>query len=223
MKKIIYDIFFYLQKEKYVIARLPQNFPQKINQGSDVDIFCDNIERISKKVSPAINNFLTHEKNSNVNILNISNSHIQIDFNINKRFLFKLDIFDKIEDIKNFDISKKFFVNIFKNRKTLLIKKKSKKIKFYIPKSEDETFIRYLEFIKSGKKKKQHEKFFYKYINDKKLKKSFEHYISKKKLDVEILFDIFKKYKSQINYYKYKFDKHTINELMNLMIKKFNN
>ena len=171
MKKIIYDIFFYLQKEKYVIARLPQNFPQKINQGSDIDIFCDNIERISKKVSPAINNFLNHEKNSNVNILNISNSHIQIDFNINKRFLFKLDIFDKIEDIKNFDISKKFFVNIFKNRKTLLIKKKSKKIKFYIPKSEDETFIRYLEFIKSGKKKKQHEKFFYKYINDKKLKK----------------------------------------------------
>ena len=57
MKKIIYDIFFYLQKEKYVIARLPQNFPQKINQGSDIDIFCDNIERISKKVSPAINNF----------------------------------------------------------------------------------------------------------------------------------------------------------------------
>ena len=59
--------------------------------------------------------------------------------------------------------------------------------------------------------------------NDKKLKKSFDHYISKKKLDFEILIDIFKKYKSQINYYKYKFDKHSIKELMNLMIKKFNN
>ena len=73
------------------------------------------------------------------------------------------------------------------------------------------------------KKKKQHEKFFYRYIDDKKLKKSFDHYISKKKLDIEILLDIFKKYKSQINYYKYKFNKHSINELMNLIIKKFNN
>ena len=223
MKKIIDNIFFHLQKERYVIARLPQNFPQKINQGSDIDLFCDNIKKISKKISPAINYFLTHIKNSNVNILHISNSHIQIDFNINKRFLFKLDIFDKIEDVKNYDISKKFFINIFNNRKTLLIKKNSKIIKFYVPKSEDETFIRYLEFIKSGKKKKQHEKFFYRYINDKKLKKSFDHYISKKKLDFEILIDIFKKYKSQINYYKYKFDKHSIKELMNLMIKKFNN
>ena len=180
MKKIINDIFFHLQKERYVIARLPQNFPQKINQGSDIDIFCDDIKKISKKISPAINNFLTHKKNSNVSILNISNSHIQIDFNINKRFLFKLDIFDKIENIKNYDISKKFFIDILKNRKTLLIKKKSKNIKFYVPKSKDETFIRYLEFIKSGKKKKQHEKFFYRYIDDKKLKKSFDHYISKK-------------------------------------------
>ena len=119
-------------------------------------------------------------------------------------------------------IFQKFFVNILKTVKLYSLRK-PKKIKFYIPKSEDETFIRYLEFIKSGKKKKQHEKFFYKYINDKKLKKSFEHYISKKKLDLEILLDIFKKYKSQINYYKYKFDKHSINELMNLLVKKFNN
>ena len=221
MSKIIYQILNSIKNEKYVLIKIPQGFPKKFKKGSDLDILCSDIQSLIRKFYAVINKFLDIKKNSEVNLLNMSKNHFQIDFLINKKLLFKLDIFNNLQNFKELNDSSKLFKKILDNRKTLIINQASKNFRIFVPKDEDDTFIRYLEFIKSGKKKKQHEKFFLKFIQDKKLKNMFKYYVSKKKLDMITLVDIVKKYKSQVSYYKYKFKKHSVSELMNLLIKKY--
>ena len=58
-----------------------------------------------------------------------------------------------------------------------------------------------------------------KFIKDEKLKNSFKVYLNRSKNDFEVFLDLIRKYKSQINYYKYKINKHSLNEIA-LLIKK---
>ena len=217
MKNILFKIFHSIKNENYVIIKLPQNFPKQFKSGSDLDILCENNDKILKKIIQTANNsFLVSSKNE-LKIFYLSQNHTQVDFCIQKKILFKLDIFEKFENLKKINISAKLKNKILSNK----IQKKyynfPNNIKIKIPKKDDETFIRYLEFIKSGKKKNQHKQFFLKFINDERLKRLFKAYLDKKKINFEILLDIFRKYKSQINYYKYKLNKHSFNEIVRLI------
>ena len=215
MKKILLQLIKSIKNERYVIIKLHENFPKSLGKGSDLDILCEDNKKLFYKLRPTMNYFLLSNNNHEIKILELSQNHTQIDFYIKKILLFKLDIFDKYEN------SNKLKNKILNNRILKKFKNISKSTLIKVPKYDDDTFIRYTEFLKSGKKKVQHKKFFLKFINDQKLKNTFKVYLNRSKNDFEVLLDLIKKYKSQINYYKYKLDKHSLNEIAVLIKKKF--
>ena len=215
MKKILLQLIKSIKNERYVIIKLQENFPKNFKKGSDLDILCEDNKKLFHKLRPIINDFLLSNNNHEIKILELSQNHKQIDFYIKKILLFKLDIFDKYEN------SSKLKNKILNNRILKKFNNISKSTTIKVPKYDDDTFIRYTEFLKSGKKKNQHKKFFLKFIKDQKLKNTFKVYLNRSKNDFEVLLDLVKKYKSQINYYKYKLDKHSLNEIAVLIKKKF--
>ena len=211
MKKILLQLVKLINKERYVIIKLQEDFPKKFKKGSDLDILCEDNKKLFYKIRPLLNHFLLSNNNHEIRIIELTKNHKQIDFNIKKILLFKLDIFDKYED------SIKLKNKILNNRILKKFKNFSNSVKIKVPKYDDDIFIRYTEFLKSGKKKGQHKKFFLKFIKDQKLKDTFKTYLNRGKNDFEVLLDSIKKYKSQINYYKYKFNKHSFNEILRLI------
>lgn len=213
MKKILLQLIESIKKEHYVVIKLQENFPKNFLKGSDLDILCEDNKKLLFKLRPTINQFLLSKIDHEIEILDLSKNHIQVDFYKKKILLFKLDIFDEYENsnkLKNKILNNKILkkINIF-----------SKSTQIKVPKYDDDTFIRYTEFLKSGKKKNHHKKFFLKFINDQKLKNTFKVYLNRSKNDFEVFLDLIRKYKSQINYHKYKINKHSLNEIA-LLIKK---
>lgn len=221
MKYILFKVLQSIRNDNYVIIKLPQNFPKHFKTGSDLDILCKNNDKILKKIKLFANNFFLIKDKNELRIIYINQNHVQVDFYTKKKLLFKLDIFDKFKNFNEINISEKLKNKILNNKIEIKLQNFSNNLKIKIPKKNDETFVRYIEFLKSGKRKKQHKQFFYRFINDEKLKRSFSAYFNKRKIDFEIMFDVFRKYKSQINYYKYKFNKHSLNEILTLIKKKF--
>ena len=215
MKKILLQLVKVIKNERYVIIKLKENFPNNFNKGSDLDILCEDKNKLIFKFRTVINNFLLSNIKHQIKIIELSQSHCQIDFLIKNTLLFKLDIFDEYE------MSGKLKNKILDNKINKQFKYFSKSIKIKVPKYDDDIFIRYLEYLKSGKKKNQHKKFFLKFIKDERMKNTFKTYLNRGKNDLEVFFDLIKKYISQINYFKYKLNKHSLNEISTLVIKKF--
>ena len=207
MKKILIRLIESIKKERYVIIKLKENFPKSFLKGSDLDILCEDNKKLLYKLRPTINHFLLSKNDNEIKILDLSKNHIQVDFFKKKILLFKLDIFDEYEN------SNKLKQKILNNKIVKKINNFSKSTKIKIPKYDDDAFIRYTEFLKSGKKKNHHKKFFLKFTKDQKLKNTFKVYLNKSKNDFQIFLDLIRKYKSQINYYKYKINKHSLNEI----------
>lgn len=213
MKKILLQLIESIKKEHYVVIKLHENFPKNFLKGSDLDILCEDNKKLLYKLRPTINQFLLSKIDHEIEILDLSKNHIQVDFYKKKILLFKLDIFDEYEN------SNKLKNKILNNKILKKINNFSKSTQIKVPKYDDDTFIRYTEFLKSGKKKNHHKKFFLKFIKDQKLKNTFKVYLNRSKNDFEVFLDLIRKYKSQINYYKYKINKHSLNEIA-LLIKK---
>ena len=214
MKKILLQLVKVIKNERYVIIKLKENFPNNFNKGSDLDILCEDKNKLIFKFRTVINNFLLSNIKHQIKIIELSQSHCQIDFLIKNTLLFKLDIFDEYE------MSGKLKNKILDNKINKQFKYFSKSIKIKVPKYDDDIFIRYLEYLKSGKKKNQHKKFFLKFIKDERMKNTFKTYLNRGKNDLEVFFDLIKKYISQINYFKYKLNKLSLNEISTLVIKK---
>ena len=179
MKKILLQLVKVIKNERYVIIKLKENFPNNFNKGSDLDILCEDKNKLIFKFRTVINNFLLSNIKHQIKIIELSQSHCQIDFLIKNTLLFKLDIFDEYE------MSGKL-----KNK------------------------------ILDNKINKQF-KYFSKFIKDERMKNTFKTYLNRGKNDLEVFFDLIKKYISQINYFKYKLNKHSLNEISTLVIKKF--
>ena len=154
MKKILLQLIKSIKNERYVIIKLQENFPKSFKKGSDLDILCEDNKKLFHKLRPIINDFLLSNNNHEIKILELSQNHKQIDFYIKKILLFKLDIFDKYEN------SSKLKNKILNNRILKKFNNISKSTTIKVPKYDDDTFIRYTEFLKSGKKKINIKNFF---------------------------------------------------------------
>ena len=176
MKKILLQLVKVIKNERYVIIKLKENFPNNFNKGSDLDILCEDKNNLIFKFRTVINNFLLSNIKHQIKIIELSQSHCQIDFLIKNTLLFKLDIFDEYE------MSGKLKNKILDNKINKQFKYFSKSIKIKVPKYDDDIFIRYLEYLKSGKKKNQHKKFFLKFIKDERMKNTFKTYLNRGKM-----------------------------------------
>ena len=121
MKKILLQLVKVIKNERYVIIKLKENFPNNFNKGSDLDILCEDKNKLIFKFRTVINNFLLSNIKHQIKIIELSQSHCQIDFLIKNTLLFKLDIFDEYE--MSGKLKKKYLIiklisnlNIFQNQ-----------------------------------------------------------------------------------------------------------
>jgi len=142
MKKInLKQIFNKIYKEKYVICKLKDIFPD-YEFGSDLDILAAEPVHFVKEVMSELNKYIDHE--SKVNIEEVSETQIHVDFCsqdgiINIRF----DIYGALPNYSKLNIDRSLFNLIIANRES----KRVNGVDLYVPSIIDESLIRFFEYI----------------------------------------------------------------------------
>ncbi len=131
-------IFKKLEDKNYCIIKLPDVFPS-YDIGSDLDIFCYDVQDISKIILSNIQEFITADLK--IEIIN-NNTQIYIDIIHNDKIHFRFDLYGALPFYKNLDIKEAFFSSIIENSKML----KLDKINISVPSNIDEAILRYIEY-----------------------------------------------------------------------------
>jgi hypothetical protein len=132
------EIFHKLEHENYCIIKLPNNFPD-YDIGSDLDIFCYDVDNIAKLILSNVQKYITSNKE-----VKITKNHNQIYIDIveNKIIHFRFDLYGKLPYYNNINIKKAFFSSVIENTKNIDIKN----ITIKVPSDMDEAILRYIEY-----------------------------------------------------------------------------
>jgi len=131
------DLFNYIDTEDYAVVKLNENFPNYL-EGSDIDIFCENVRLLSQKIIYFGLRYLS--ESTSITVYTINEKHLQIDFIFDGNLDIKFDVYGKFPDYEKFKIKAEFFHEIIENvvRYKDLVK---------VPSCIDELIIRYLEYL----------------------------------------------------------------------------
>jgi len=135
------DFFSKLEKENYTIVKLSDNFPNYFN-GDDLDIFCENIDSFSQKILTIGNKYIK-KNNCEVRIRQKNDTHYHIDFIFDKKLDLRFDLYNKLPSYKNLKLKNNLFGTILKNK----TKKQQDNYFIYVPSSNEEMILRYVEFL----------------------------------------------------------------------------
>ncbi len=166
-----------LSNEKYVIVKLNEDFPNYYFH-SDIDIFCINMEKFSKKILQIGNQYAKQNWNIKIKSTN-ENTKIDFYYKNQEKLDFRFDIFSTLPKYKKIKIKPGLFYSIIENQIKQNFKYKDKEIKISIPSEIDDLILRYYEFIEYYEQrpdKIKHLEIILKKIekNEKKLKKMIE-------------------------------------------------
>jgi hypothetical protein len=145
MKKLLLsDFFIELQKEIYCIVKLDPNFPN-YTSGSDIDIFCYNIESMSKNLLLTGNSYLN--EGYEIKVTNLENKdQVHIDFMIGDKIEFRFDLYKRLPIYHKILIKPALFESIIEKSVIKKISTDSDNYVVYIPSPTDEKLIRYIEY-----------------------------------------------------------------------------
>ena len=135
--------FSALENEKYVIIKLT-DFPN-YNSGSDIDIFCYNIDKIALEIIYIGKQYL--EEDFVIVAKNANDSHKYIDFIIGDDIEFRFDLYGELPEYKRLCVKKDYFTNLIENRVPLTYDYHQKQYNIYVPSLIDELVLRYIEYI----------------------------------------------------------------------------
>ena len=131
-------LFEKLETKSYSIIKLPTEFPDyKI--GSDLDIFCYDVEGISRVVLAYLQEIIS--KDLSVKIIN-RRTQIYIDVMDEDKIHFRFDLYGTLPTYKNILIKEAFFSSVIENSQ--MIKQNGCKVK--VPSQIDESILRYIEY-----------------------------------------------------------------------------
>lgn len=147
IQKIIFKIFNNNLIDNYSLVKLPNNFPN-INLNSDLDVFCNNTEKLVGDIKSILDEFIVSKK-IKLKKIKLNNSHIHLDiFNLENTRLIRFDIYSKLPKFLNINIKDFFFANIIKNSiKTKFIIEKELEVNIFLPNFFDDLSIRYIEYF----------------------------------------------------------------------------
>jgi len=131
-------LFEKLETKLYSVIKLPSEFPgYKI--GSDLDIFCYDIENISREILGYLQQIISKELS-----VNITNRGIQIYIDVMDKNIihFRFDLYGILPTYKNILIKDAFFSSVIENSQT--IEQNGCKVK--VPSQIDESVLRYIEY-----------------------------------------------------------------------------
>lgn len=138
IKVNLIEIFGKLEDRQYCIIKLPMEFPEyKI--GSDLDIFCYDIEDISRVILGYLQNNISNHLN--IKLLNMG-KQIYIDIMKNDKIHFRFDLYGALPIYENVLIKEALFSSVIENSK--LIEQNNCIIK--VPSQIDENILRYIEY-----------------------------------------------------------------------------
>jgi hypothetical protein len=138
MKLDLLKFFKIVEDESYCIIK---SFELDYNQGSDIDIFCFDIQSFSKKIISIANEYLQYGYELKIN--NSRDLHWHIDIVKDKKIEIRFDIYGTIPYYKNINVKECLFSSIVENR----LVKEIDEVKIYFQSFIDEMIIRYLEYI----------------------------------------------------------------------------
>ena len=131
-------LFEKLETKSYSVIKLPSEFPDyKI--GSDLDIFCYDVEDISRVVLAYLQEIIS--KDLSVKIIN-RRTQIYIDLMYKDKIHFRFDLYGTLPTYKNILIKEAFFSSVIENSQT--IEENGCKVK--VPSQIDESILRYIEY-----------------------------------------------------------------------------
>lgn len=131
-------LFKKLETKSYSVIKLPNEFPDyKI--GSDLDIFCCDVEDISRVVLAYLQENIS--KDLSVKITNMG-TQIYIDLIYKDKIHFRFDMYGALPTYVNILIKEAFFSSVIENSQ--IIKRNGCKVK--VPSKIDESILRYIEY-----------------------------------------------------------------------------
>lgn len=132
-------LFEKLESKQYCVIKLPSEFPE-YKLGSDIDIFCYDIEDISR----IFLGFLVQDLIVQDLIVKVINrtTHIYIDIMDNEKIHLRFDLYGALPTYKNILLKEAFFSSVIENAQT--IEQNGYKVK--VPSQIDENIIRYIEY-----------------------------------------------------------------------------
>jgi len=131
-------IFKKLEDKSYCIIKLPNIFPS-YDVGSDLDIFCYDVQDISKIILANIQEFITADLKIEITD---NNTQVYIDVIHNNKIYFRFDMYGALPFYKNVNIKEAFFSSVIEN--SSFISKDGFKVK--VPNLIDESILRYIEY-----------------------------------------------------------------------------
>ena len=164
-------IFTKLESTNYCIIKLPEVFPS-YEIGSDLDIFCYDIQDVSKIILSNVQEFIT--KDLKIEITD-NKTQIYIDIIHKKKIYFRFDLYGALPYYKNINIKEAFFSSVIEN--SSLVSKAGSKVK--VPCLVDEGILRYIEYQEWYAKRPDKIKHV-KYLEDK---------IEQNQIDINKMFD----------------------------------
>lgn len=222
--KLILEVFKNLEEECYAIIKKPSEFPN-IAEGSDLDIFCFNIEKVIKNILEVVNNY-----DYKIIIQKQTTNHIYIDLLKNGDIFLRFDLYSNLPIYKNILVKESFFYAVVKEYEILEINN----IKVKIANKENEAILRYIEFnewfAQRGDKIKHIDFILKNHLNDEKFFEKLHYLIEfrddfecdKKSLRDKIkdyIDFLIQRYKFLINYIQTRGIKLTIKKIINRLQK----
>ena len=165
------EIFKKLENKNYCIIKLPQNFPE-YSIGSDLDIFCYDIQDISKIILSNIQEFISSDLKIEITD---NNTQIYIDIIHNNKIHFRFDLYGALPYYENINIKEAFFSSVIENTQNIVFDN----INIKIPSEIDEAILRYIEYHEWYTQRPDKIKHI-KYLEDK---------ISSQEIDLELMLD----------------------------------
>jgi len=160
------EFFDELKDIEYVIVKISDDFPNYY-PGSDVDIFCLDVNKIAKRILKVGNKYLN--QNFYIRIDESKSNLKQIDFVYDGKIDFRFDLYGAFPKYSNINIRKFYFYSIIDRRTQRTLNYNKKKISVWVPEIIDEMIIRYLDYLEYFAKRKdkiKHLDFIRKEINE---------------------------------------------------------
>lgn len=143
MEKYLQLIFDAISGEAYCIVKVPDF--SLLSPGNDIDIYCFDPQKIIGVVTRQIVGELGNDE---IDIHDYDEGkHIHYDILKDKEIYLRLDLYGKLPHYSRTNLKDSFFSTVIENRVDKIVEINGEKLKIFIPQSDDELILRYIEYI----------------------------------------------------------------------------
>jgi len=135
------EFFQRFKDETYCIIKPDKKLPE-YKKGSDIDIFCYDMNKLSKIIIGIGNKYVERDLEILITKMN-GQMYVDFVFKSSHEIEFRFDLYEKLPMYKNILLKPALFENVLENRVSFELKNS---INIFIPNSIDDNILRYIEY-----------------------------------------------------------------------------